>query len=384
MNLYSVGVILSTLIISLYGQADFQGVETRKLNLAFSQQVSEPVQRHIIELIQQSVGKDALLLNYNGSDASIIVDQTIQFGPVVTDQSTRLNHPRDEEFEIVSENQHGLGKVIACHGSAQNFTGKYTRRLNANIGLLYCAYEILQQIGFVFLHSEQPVIPPANAIWNGLSLLKSMSSQSPLYPIRRWHIHTQHPLPLTSFLSGLSLRSPVDGQISTPWEDMIPLFHLKLQWLIANKQESLEWVLLWHKSYIESMDLRLQRKKRIMQLCEMWAINCGYDIPLSLWQQHSLLLTQDLHTGSTWYAQSNLKSNARLFLSIGQFISTEIGSSEFTATSCSNTLQHLNVLGNIAFQEYGVQVYVKIHVSQGLSCQMNGLTVNFNFLPVKK
>ncbi|KAI3648160.1 hypothetical protein MP228_006014 [Amoeboaphelidium protococcarum] len=129
------------------------------------------------------------------------------------------------------------------------------------------------------------------------------------------------------------------------------------------------------------MDLRLQRLKRIMQLCEVWAINCGFDIPLSLWQQHSLLLTQDLHTGSTWYAQSNLKSNARLFLNIGQFISTEIGSSEFTATSCSNTLQHLNVLGKIAYQEFGVQVYVKIHVSQGLSCQINGSTVNFNFLP---
>ncbi|KAI3630528.1 hypothetical protein MIR68_011963 [Amoeboaphelidium protococcarum] len=382
MNLYTLVVILLTFIISLYGKVGVQGVtETLRLNLVFSNEVSEPVQRHLIELLQQSVGKDALLFNCNGSNASNIADYTIQFGPVVTDKLTRLNHSREEKFEIVSENQHGLGKVIACHGSAQNFTGKYTRRLNANIGLLYCAYEILHQIGFVFLHSEQPVIPPANAIWYGLSKLKSMPSQSPLYPIRRWHIHTQHPLPLTTFLNGLSLRSPVDGQISTPWEDMIPLFHLKLQWLIANKQESLEWVLLWHKSYIESMDLRLQRLKRIMQSCEMWAINCGFDIPLSLWQQHSLLLTQNLHTGSTWYAQSNLESNTRLFLSIGQFISTEIGSSEFTATSCSNTLQHLNVLGDIAQREYGVQVFVKIHVSQGLRCQINGSTVNFNFLP---
>ena len=65
------------------------------------------------------------------------------------------------------------------------------------------------------------------------------------------------------------------------------------------------------------------------------------------------------------------------------FISTEIGSTEFTRTSCSETLRQLNFAVSFMNAKFGpAELPVKIHISKGQYCNLEyGGRVDFNHLP---
>lgn len=118
--------------------------------------------------------------------------------------------------------------------------------------------------------------------------------------MRRWHVHTQHPLELTDVLNGMDVMEekyqtlsttnasklqPDDHQpqlhsklrVKESWESMLPDVHAFLEWLVANRQNSVEWVLLWASSWQEFAvsPLRHERLRHINGLCRDVGIACG-------------------------------------------------------------------------------------------------------------
>lgn len=88
-----------------------------------------------------------------------------------------------------------------------------------NNGLLYATYAILEYLGFGFLHPLDTVIPPALQLppqegWN--------VQQSPRWPVRGWHHHTEHPLEYTLLLQGWGPNGPDDLE---GWTNMLQEFH---------------------------------------------------------------------------------------------------------------------------------------------------------------
>lgn len=95
-------------------------------------------------------------------------------------------------------------------------------------GAGYGCYEALQQMGFAFLHPLQPVIPSAVSCAGC-----SNATEQPYWPVRGWHIHTEHPLELTDFLQGFDVA--VNGSVVEPWESMMDDWLKFLDWSVANK-----------------------------------------------------------------------------------------------------------------------------------------------------
>ncbi len=71
-------------------------------------------------------------------------------------------------------------------------------------------------------------------------------------------VHTQHPLELTDFLQGHD------------WEKT-------LEWLVANLQNEVEWVLLLSRGWGEwgVGDIRKERLRMINNICHDFGMPCG-------------------------------------------------------------------------------------------------------------
>lgn len=94
---------------------------------------------------------------------------------------------------------------------------------DALTGPIFASYELLKQLGFVFLHPLEPLSPPSLVFPPALNI-----TSTPRWPIRGTHYHTEHPLELTEVLNGF------DSTDGTAWAGMLPQLELFLEWLVAN------------------------------------------------------------------------------------------------------------------------------------------------------
>ena len=71
---------------------------------------------------------------------------------------------------------------------------------------------------------------------------------------------------------------------------MLPEAQRFFEWLIANKQNGLEWVALgssnWPKGFVDGA-LRKQRMRTLVDLAHSFGVDVGVDVPIALEQQHS-------------------------------------------------------------------------------------------------
>ena len=96
-----------------------------------------------------------------------------------------------------------------------------------DIGVSYGSYEVLLQMGFSFLHPLEPTMPSiCNIVFRN-------DTQNPYWPVRGWHIHTEHPLELTDFLQGFDIT--INGTVSETWDSMMGDWIKFLDWAVANK-----------------------------------------------------------------------------------------------------------------------------------------------------
>ena len=280
-----------------------------------------------------------------------------------------------EGYIVRSQMQNNSVMLIVANGNSQKAMDPFV--VYNNIGLHYGIYESLKQVGFGFLHPLETLVPSTFRVSSSAIDLV----QSPRWPSRGWHYHTEHPLELTEFLNGMDS----DG---TVWEDMVDEFFQFGEWLVANRQNRLEWVLLWTQNYNEQA-WSVKRQNRLAQIVTIlhdWGIAAGADVPIAEQQQHAWYMTGPRYTTEEQHA--NITAHVDwIMVANFDFIATESGYSEFTHPNCTLMLSWMNFTTEYLLSNYeGKRIYIKCHCSSGQVCEdypnpYTGEPLNFNFLP---
>lgn len=244
------------------------------------------------------------------------------------------------------------------------------------IGDLYGAYALLEIFGMRFLHPLEPTTGVALQGWPDIN-----HRESPHWPIRTWHVHTQHPLELTHVLNGWGPQGPDD---LAGWQALLPEWERFLEWAVANRQNRVAWFLLMAQSWQTFADSpeRQARLATLVDMAHQWGLAAGIDAPIAFKQQHAWTMlrqrgneTAQIQSAIDWLAAAG-----------ADFLEIEMGYSEFTHPSDTQMLGWMNEVADYAKTTYGKPVYVKVHCSQKqLAKHFNdpetGTALNFNFLP---
>ena len=173
------------------------------------------------------------------------------------------------------------------------------------------------------------------------------------------------------------------------WASMLPQVEAFFEWLVANRQNRFEYVLLWYAAwepagYGASL-LRQQRVRNITDLAHAFGLAVVADVPLAVRQQHAWYMTGSNGTASEQAAQ--VASHVAWMAAAGfDGVSTESGFSEFTHPDCALMLQWMNDLV-AATSTMPLEPMIKVHISTGQYCPdlvdpRTGLVLDFNFLPL--
>eukprot|EP00927_Polykrikos_kofoidii_P054344 TRINITY_DN48772_c0_g1_i1.p1 TRINITY_DN48772_c0_g1~~TRINITY_DN48772_c0_g1_i1.p1 ORF type:complete len:920 (+),score=96.32 TRINITY_DN48772_c0_g1_i1:123-2762(+) len=264
---------------------------------------------------------------------------------------------------------------VACVGRSVRATG-------------FALFEVFQQFGFAFLHPLNVVMPSSLP-----SPLPDLNlREEPRWEFRGTHYHTQHPLELTPVLNGYDSDGGHDDRVK--WEASLPGWRKFLDWMLAQKQNYVEWLILGDRQESaaskDNFELSSERKHRFTQLIALAherGLEVGADVPLVQQQQHALALLPDV-SSSLEEDAVRIRSVVRWFIDCGfDHLGTEMGATEFsTGVSAQNQIYILNVVK----EEIGPtrRLLVKHHCStkqrvDGLPDPRpghDGENINFNYI----
>eukprot|EP00698_Gefionella_okellyi_P016657 TRINITY_DN4777_c0_g2_i1.p1 TRINITY_DN4777_c0_g2~~TRINITY_DN4777_c0_g2_i1.p1 ORF type:complete len:794 (-),score=167.73 TRINITY_DN4777_c0_g2_i1:1848-4229(-) len=249
-------------------------------------------------------------------------------------------------------------------------------------GASYASYAILDVLGFAFLHPLAPVIPASLH----LPTTNTSVAESAYWPVRGTHYHTEHPLELMEVFNGFGHNNSYEDEAG--WEEMFNEIEPFAEWMVANRQNRLEWVLLYAEQWaaFASSVVRQQRFTRIINLFHSYGVLCGADVPIAVRQQHAWYMIEV--TGTLDQEQQQIAERIDWLVQAGfDFISSESGSSEFTHPSDDRMLAWMEFAGAYSLSKYNMWFYIKCHCSTGQICKdykdpRTGQPLNFNFLPM--
>jgi len=278
-------------------------------------------------------------------------------------------------FVLRSDSADGVLTVATRgKGNAEHFG------IAVNRGALYGAYAALERLGFAFLHPLDPLIPAALSPPDQPLQVAS----SPHWPVRGWHVHTMHPTELTEMLNGWG-KLGIDDPIG--FEQLLDEWRLFCEWLLANRQNQVQWVLLWAESWQDYADspLRQQRLRRLTEIAHQHGLAVGVDVGIALQQQHTFRLVRE--QGDLADETQQIHQRADYLMGAGfDYISTEIGTSEFTSPDDTRMLAWIDELGSYLASQYQSKIDIKIHCSTGQTAPSfedpkTHDPLNYNFLP---
>ncbi|KAJ3124031.1 hypothetical protein HK100_011381, partial [Physocladia obscura] len=300
-----------------------------------------------------------------------------------------------ESFHLRTQRNPKTGEIILAVNGLNAFENAEDRKSNSmriqnvwshgNRGLAYGVYAALEELGFAFLHPLAPAAPPAAS----LKSLNVTVNESPYWSkFRGIHYHTQHPLELTPFLQGFG---PGGFDDEYGWEAQIPEFASFCEWLVANRQNAVEWPLLEGHTWPEfhRSEKRIQRLKKIVDIVHSYGIMVGVDVPIAFAQQHSFRLLKD-GNGKPEHLEAErneIRESLDWVMRAGfDFLGTESGTSEFTHSSPQTMLDWMNAAADYAAEKYDVTMFIKVHCSAGQTAKgfvdvRDGKEINFNMLP---
>lgn len=243
------------------------------------------------------------------------------------------------------------------YGQLVLLSGQGSQQLHSkvNIGILYGLYDLLEQLGFRFLHPFEPTLPEE------LNFQIKPRNESPYWPNRAISHHTMHPLEMTFGLNGWGLNGPQD---KASWLKFLSKWQSYQEWLVANKQNMVQWVLLekehW-KQFSRSLE-RQNRLKKITSISHEWGIKVGVDVPIALEQQNAWRLIQK--HGDLKDEIKQIKQSLDWIMEADfDFITTEMGFSEFHHPEAKQMLSWLNSAATYLKEKYTVPFWTKVHVS---------------------
>lgn len=251
---------------------------------------------------------------------------------------------------------------------------------HGNLGTAFAAYALLEQLGFAFLHPLAPTIPAKLAIPKDPIDV----SESPEWRIRGMHLHTMHPLELTDMLEGWGPNGTDD---EAGWQAQLPEWDRFLEWMLANRQNRVEWLILWAKTWSDFAD-GSARQKRLATLVDhvhAHGIGAGVDAALAEEQQHMFHLVRQ--TGTTDSETQQIHQYLDYLFGAGfDFFSTESGTTEFTHPDPAKMLAWMNEAAQYSKSAHNAPSYIKAHCSTGQTADgypdpKTGDPINFNFLP---
>lgn len=226
-------------------------------------------------------------------------------------------------------------------------------------GAVLGAYASLELLGYAFLHPLQPYAPSVLQLSNAST--PQTIHESPYWPERGWHIHTQHPLELTEVLQGFDIphfgahghhcisqrdRLKINQSVSFEetydpnkkkkrrsycerWEDMLPDVDSLFEWAVANRLNKIEWLLLGHRLWGDELETRFHRLQIITYLGHQYSLMIGVDCPLGNIQQHGWFVVNTRLPFASQIAQIHSRVDW-VFRTGFDFLTTESGMSEFT------------------------------------------------------
>mmetsp|Transcript_74333 Transcript_74333/g.131508 ORF Transcript_74333/g.131508 Transcript_74333/m.131508 type:complete len:863 (-) Transcript_74333:126-2714(-) len=270
---------------------------------------------------------------------------TVKFALGGATESRHLIPERDLEtlrspdaFIIKSARLPTGGVIYACAGRSVRSTG-------------FAFFEVLQRLGFGFLHPLKPVYPVS--LPGPLPELEDIIAE-PRWKLRGTHYHTQHPLEMTNFLNGYDAAGGHEHRDS--WAAQLYQWEAFLDWMLAQKQNYVEWMLLSDRRApkvgqadgFELSDERQMRLKLIVQKAHERGIEVGLDVPLTLQQQHALsLMPSPSHDWSSNFDQ--IRTRVQWLLNCGfDHLGTELGTTEFTkGLSAKDLVRSLNLVQHL-------------------------------------
>ena len=354
---------------------DFRQQSNEKLYLQFSEDFLPRPRDRFIELLESVISVSLELLPYDQRflpvDGHVILPGNSSLTASVWSNSL-IEDAASESYFVRHQQVNGF-HIYWAGGAPANEKALLE---NINRGELYAAYHLLELLGFHFLHPLDP-IAPEQLVLDGFTDI----NEQPRWPIRAWHIHTQHPLELTHVLNGWGKAGPDD---EAGWKELLSEWDLFLEWAVANKQNRVEWFLLMAQSWQEFADSaeRQERLKRLVDMAHGWGLAVGIDAPIAFKQQHAWTMLRQKGDEA-----AQIKSAIDWLNEAGfDYFEVEAGFSEFTHPTDMQMLSWLNEVAGYSADVYGKPSYVKVHCTQNqvASSFLDPETqqpLNFNFLP---
>lgn len=353
---------------------------SKRVFLKITSEISDHGRDRITQLLDQdasielvSVALDAPIADLAVNEYFISIGSTPESDAAIERQE--LIEVGSEGF-IVETHPLGQGKAFFVRGN-KNTAKEVINNNTLSIGTYYGAYALLEAFGYSFLHPLEPTVPLQITLNQNIRL-----KEQPHWPIRAWHVHTQHPLELTHVLNGWGPKGPDDF---AGWEALLTEWDSFLEWSIANRQNRVEWVLLMAASWQEFADSteRQSRLRRLVDMAHQWSLAVGIDAPIAFAQQHSWLMLRDLNQPATEQIHSAIDW---LHDAGFDYFEIEMGFSEFTHPTDHDMLEWMNTAAIYADETYSKRLYTKVHCTQDQLAKNytdpdTGEALNFNFLP---
>ncbi len=238
-------------------------------------------------------------------------------------------------------------------------------------GKAYAAYALLEALGFRFLH---PLAPTAPETRGPLPVIDDV--ERPRLRVRNVHLHTMHPIELTDLLEGAG--------DDASWAAMLPEWDAFLVWLVANRQNEVEWVLLDVAGDGGLSAARAARLRSLVARAHAFGVDVGVDAPIALTQQHGWRLMTRA-AASLDEQRADIDDRLDVLFTLGfDFISTESGDTELTHPSAERMLAWMDEVAAHAAAA-GKRARIKVHCSAGQSAapfldRHTGEPLDFNFL----
>jgi hypothetical protein len=277
---------------------------------------------------------------------------------------------------LVRSGTMGGARAFAAVGNAREEDPR-----SARLGTGFGAYALLEELGFGFLHPLEPTLPSTLRIPREPLAL----SERPHWKVRGLQLHTMHPLELTDVLNGWGKTGPED---EAGFRAMLPEWERFLEWMLANRQNRVHWLLLHAESWADFSDgpVRLARLRELVDLAHARGLLVGVDVPIALEQQHAFRLLR--HQGTVESETAEIRQRVDWLMGAGfDYLATEAGFSEFTHPTAERMLAWMNELARHLDEAHGgKQAIIKIHCSQEQTADpytdpRTGGPLNFNFLP---
>lgn len=221
-------------------------------------------------------------------------------------------------------------------------------------------YYGLQKMGFLFPHPRMQISPTDEQL---NSACKKTYTWAPRFPYRGFHFHTMHP---SEWLQGFLM-----GQTTIARES--------LRWLARNGQNLAQVVLLDQENSVIAHNL-----EPLIKFGHNLGVNFGIDVSFNLIQQKAYRLigkNSRLRALGLWpgHTEKEIRTSIAALSKIlsYDFMTIEIGSSEFTSSGYRRTINWMN-WADSELRSTRRSLFIKVHASEGMVDEKYG---NFNFLP---